>query len=457
METGMKKNNEKTKKRVVIVGMGFGGVRAAEGLAGRGFDVLCIDRRNYHLFQPLLYQVATATLNQEAIAHPIRAIIRGKQDVRFEMTEVDQVDLDNKQILTRDERIDYDYLIVAAGSVTNFFGIESVQKRAYDLKQLNDAVALRNHVLSIFERASHESNVGIRRALLSFVIVGAGPTGVEYAGALSELVQVLGKDFPELDTKEVRIVMVEAMDKVLGPFPQQLGEYAKKKLEGMGVEVLLKTAVKAAEADKVILGDGREIPSYTLFWAAGVKASPLAEKIPVEKARGGRIPVNNDWSLKGYPEAFVVGDMAWHETDGKVLPGVAPVAIQGGDYVAKVICARESGRAMWPFKYFDKGSMAVIGRGAAVTSVKGLRMKGVVAWFAWLGLHLVYLAGTRNRVLTTINWMWDYLRLDRQVRLITREANAPKDEEYRLTSHGAPAIQNVSMTHPVNTPINSVN
>lgn len=440
----MQKIASEKKKRVVIVGMGFGGVRAAEGLAGRGFDVLCLDRRNYHLFQPLLYQVATATLNQEAIAHPIRAIIRGKKDVRFEMAEVEQVDLHNKKITTRDECIDYDYLIVAAGSVTNFFGIESVQKRAHDLKHLNDAVALRNHVLSIFERASQERDAAIRRALLSFVIVGAGPTGVEYAGALSELVQVLGKDFPELDGREVRIVLVEALDKVLGLFPPSLGEYARKKLEGMGVEVLLNTAVKAAEADKVILGDNREIPSYTLFWAAGVKASPLAEKIPVAKTRGGRIPVNNDWSLPDHPEAFVIGDMAWHETDGQALPGVAPVAIQGGDYVAKLICARESGRSIWPFKYFDKGSMAVIGRGAAVTSVKGLKIKGLVAWFAWLGLHLVYLAGARNRVLTTINWMWDYLRLDRQVRLITRESTRPKDEEYHRGSYGAPTTQSAT-------------
>jgi NADH dehydrogenase len=441
-------------KRVVIVGMGFGGVKAAEVLAGSGLEVLCLDRRNYHLFQPLLYQVATASLNHESIAHPIRAITRGKRGVRFQMAEVQKADLANKKLQTTDGEISYDYLIVAAGSVTNHFGMTSVQEYSYDLKQLNDAVALRNHVLAIFERASLEKDPEIRSALLTFAVVGAGPTGTEYSGSLIELIQVLSKDFPMISPKECKVILIEALGTVLPPFPEPLQKYAEKSLRELGVDVRLNTAVKGVskaeenggKTDLINLGDGTTIPMFTLFWAAGVKAAPLAEALEVPKQRGGRIPVNEHWALQDHPEAFVVGDMAWYEEDGKPLPGVAPVATQGGEYVAKYILGKEKGLPVKPFKYFDKGKMAIIARKRAVAetgpSMGKLKLTGIPAWFAWLGVHVALMAGFRNRVVTIINWVWDYALMDRQLRLITKEVDAGQKETYAVAEHGAPAQTN---------------
>lgn len=441
-------------KKVVIVGMGFGGVAAAEALAGSGLEVLCLDRRNYHLFQPLLYQVATASLNHESIAHPIRAIMRGKRGVRFQMAEVKKADLDAKVLETTDGPISYDYLIVGAGSVTNHFGMTSVQEYAYDLKQLNDAVALRNHVLAIFERASLEKDPEIRSALLTFAVVGAGPTGTEYSGSLIELIQVLSKDFPMISPRECKVILIEALKTVLPPFPEPLQKYAEKSLRELGVDVRLNTAVKGVskaedngtKTDLVALGDGSSIPMFTLFWAAGVKAAPLAEAIDVPKQRGGRIPVDHNWAIPGHPEAFVIGDMAWYEVEGKVLPGVAPVAVQGGDFVAKLIQGKEKGLPTKPFKYFDKGKMAIIARKKAVAetgpSMGSKKLTGIPAWFAWLGVHVALMAGMRNRVVTVINWVWDYALMDRQLRLITKEVDAGQKEMYAVAEHGAPAQLN---------------
>ncbi len=453
------------KKRVIIIGMGFGGVRAAHDLAGQGLEVLCLDRRNYHLFQPLLYQVATATLNQEIIAHPIRAIFRGKKDVRFQMAEVQKIDLENKQVLTNDGAIDYDYVVVAAGSVTNHFGMTDVQEYAYDLKQLNDAVALRNHVLAIFERAAQETDPEIRSALLTFAVVGAGPTGVEYSGSLIELIQVMSNDFPTIKPSDCKVIMIEALGAVLPPFPKPLQEYAEKQLRELGVDVRLNTAVKGVikadaengrRTDAVKLGDGSELPMFTLFWAAGVKAAPLAEALDVPKQRGGRIPVDQHWAIPGHPEAFVIGDMAWYEVEGKPLPGVAPVAVQGGQHVAKYIGAKEKGQPAPAFKYFDKGAMAIIARRRAVARTGSVKMTGALAWVAWLAVHVALMEGFRNRVVTIVSWVWDYMLMDRQLRLITKEANAGKDETYAIAEHGAPAQQNVSTTNPVQTPIGSI-
>jgi NADH dehydrogenase len=410
-------------KKVIVVGMGFGGVRVVSGLSGKGLDVLVLDRRNFHLFQPLLYQVATAMIDQDSVAYSIRAILRKRKDVRFQMSSVESIDLENKRVLTVDGLLDYDYLVVAAGSVTNFFGLDSVQQHAFDLKQLNDAVSLRNHILSVYERAAKETDPKVREALMTFVVVGGGPTGVEFAGSLSELTHhVLTKDFPELHPEKSRIIMLEAMDRLLAPFPAELQQYTLQKLEKMGVEVRLNTAVVGATPERVQLKDGSEIASHTLFWAAGVKASPLADALPVAKVRGGRVPVEADLSLKEHPEVFVIGDMAYREQDGVPLPGMAQVAMQGGDYVAKVIMARGRGQQIAPFRYFNKGSMAVIGRHSAVANTfGGLKLKGFVAWLAWLGLHLFYLIGFRNRVVTLLNWAYEYFRYNRQVRLITNE------------------------------------
>lgn len=418
-------------KRVVIVGMGFGGIRAAHGLRGKGLDVLVLDRQNFHLFQPLLYQVATAMLGQESIAHSIRSIIRHYRGVRFEMAEVQRIDLAQRQVITATAgTIDYDYLVVAAGSVTNFFGNAEVQQHAFDLKQLQDAVALRNHVLSVFERAVKETDPARREALMTFVIVGGGPTGVEFAGSLSELIHhVLTRDYPELPMHKSRIIMLEAADCIMGPFPKKLQGYARRRLERMGVKVHLKTPVSGATADRVLLKNGSEIPCHTLFWAAGVEAAPIAATLITPKAKGGRIIVEPDLSLKEHPEVFIIGDMAYLEQDGKALPMLAPVAMQGGEHVAKAIEQREQGAASQPFRYWDKGSMAVIGRSSAIASVGPIKLMGFPAWLAWLGLHLFYLIGFRNRVLTAIDWAFDYLFFDRQVRLITREGSEPADQE----------------------------
>lgn len=279
-------------KRVVIVGVGFGGLRAARALAGKGMEVLLLDRQNYHLFQPLLYQVATASLEQESIAYPIRAMVHRWEGVNFRLAEVCGIDLENRRLSIPGDFIDYDYLVLAAGSVTNFFGLESVERNAYDLKKLDHAVDLRNQILGSFERAAREPDPARRRALLTFVIVGGGPTGVEFAGALAELDRfVLTKDYPELRAVTPRILLVEATDSLLTAFPSELREYTMEKLKLMGVEVMLNARVSGAEPERVLLHDGTVIPAHTLFWSAGVCVAPLAGSIPVPKAAGGRIPV----------------------------------------------------------------------------------------------------------------------------------------------------------------------
>jgi NADH dehydrogenase len=412
-------------KRIIIIGVGFGGLRAAQALRGQGFDVLLLDRQNYHLFQPLLYQVATAGLEQEAIAYPIRAIIRRWRGVRFRQTEVTKIDFTQRQVITRAGALSYDYLVIAAGSATNFFGMDSVRQHSYDLKQLNDAVALRNHILTMFERAAQESDADKRKALLTFVIVGGGPTGVEFAGALSELVRhVLRLDYPELRVAEVRIILAEAAPSLLLAMPEPLQRYTQRRLQNMGVEVMLNTSVTGAAEGIVQLKDGATIAAHTLFWSAGVRVAPLADTFDanVPRARGGRIVVQPELNLAAQPEVFVIGDLAYLEQDGKPLPLMAPVAMQQGTYVGQLIARRERGQPIKPFRYVDKGAMATIGRGAAVAQTFGLKLSGFIAWVAWLGLHLLYLIGFRNRLVVLLNWAYDYFLFERQIRLITQES-----------------------------------
>lgn len=410
------------KKRVVIIGMGFAGIRAAAALSGSGLELLLIDRNNYHLFQPLLYQVASAGLEQESIAYSIRAMARGWKDARFNLTEVIGIDLDAREVRTRHGVVSYDYLVVGGGSSTNFFGLESVRKHAYDLKALEDAEILRNQILSCFEQAVIEPDPARKRAFMTFVIVGGGPTGVEFAGALIELVQyVLAKDYPDLGVQMARVVLVEATGKVLAAMPDELGQYTVQKLRNMGVEVLLNAQVVDADGSRVILHDGSVIPSHTLVWSAGVKAAPLADMIQAERGNGGRIKVAPDLSLPDHPEVFVAGDMAWLQQDGQILPMVAPVAMQMGEYVGKAVMARERGEQPAPFIYRDKGSMATIGRNTAVATSFGMKLKGYPAWLAWLLLHVYYLIGFRNRIVVMLNWVWYYWFHERQVRLITRQ------------------------------------
>lgn len=409
-----------TRKRVAIVGMGFGGVRAARALAGSNLDVLLIDRNNYHLFQPLLYQVASAGLEQESIAYSIRAMTRNWPNTRFQLSEVTGVDFNRRLIQTNAGEVGYDYLVLGAGSATNFFGLTTVQQHAFDLKALADAEVLRNQILYCFEQAVIEPDPARKRSLMTFVIVGGGPTGVEFAGALIELVTyVLAKDYPELGTHTARVVLVEATDRLLAAMPEKLGMYTLQKLRSMSVEVLLNAQVTDADDERVVLHDGAVIPTHTLVWAAGVKAAPLATALQTAHAGGGRIPVQPDLSLPEHPEVFVVGDMAWLEQEGKVLPMIAPVAMQMGIYAGRSILAREAGQPLPPFSYRDKGSMATIGRNAAVASAFGMSLKGYPAWLAWLLLHIYYLIGFRNRIVVLLNWIWYYWFHERQVRLIT--------------------------------------
>ena len=409
-------------KRVVIAGMGFGGLSAAKELAGRGLEVVMVDRHNYHLFQPLLYQVATAGLEQESIAYPVRALARRWQGTRFRLGEIAGVDFASKRLLLEDGGISYDYLIVAAGSRTNFFGNESIERHAFDLKRLSQAEELRNQIFLLFERASRETDPAQRAALLTFVVVGGGPTGMEFAGALRELiVHVLSRDYPEVKTSETRIILVEAASSLLTAMPAELRDYALHKLRAMGVEVRLDTRVTGADAEHVFLHGGEVLETHTLFWSAGVAAAELADRLGVAQAGGGRIKVLPDLSIEGHPEVFVAGDMACLMQDGAPLPMMAPVATQQGRHAARTILGCERGEEPQPFRYRDKGAMATIGRSAAVAVSHGFKFRGYLAWLVWLLLHLYYLIGFRNRLLVLMNWAYYYFSHERQVRLITGE------------------------------------
>ena len=410
-----------SKKRVVIAGMGFGGLRAAKALAGGDVELIMIDRNNYHLFQPLLYQVATAGLEEEAVAYPLRALTRRWRGSSFILAEINSIDLAGKSVLTDSGPVAYDYLIVAAGSRTNYFGMESVAAHAFDLKRLDQAEDLRNHILLMFERASRETDLQRRSALLTFVIVGGGPTGVEFAGALRELiVYVLSQDHPTISADETRIVLVEAADSLLTAMPAELRQYACEKLHAMGVEVMLESRVTGATAETVELYGGTVLTSHTLFWSAGVAAAELAGQFQgVERSAGGRIVVQSDLSIPGHPEVFVIGDMACCYEGTAPLPMMAPVASQQGIYAARMIRACEQGATLPPFHYFDKGSMATIGKSSAVAAAAGFKFRGYIAWLAWLLLHLYYLIGFRNRLVVMMNWTYAYWFQERQVRLIT--------------------------------------
>lgn len=419
-----------SKKRVVIAGMGFGGLRAAKVLAGSGVELIMIDRNNFHLFQPLLYQVATAGLEEEAIAYPLRGLTRKWHGASFLLAEISGIDLEEKCVLTDAGAVPYDYLVVAAGSRTNYFGMASVAKHSFDLKRLDQAEDLRNQILLVFEQASREQDPQRREALLTFVIVGGGPTGVEFSGALRELiVYVLSQDFPTIFASETRIILVEAADSLLTAMPAELREYARYKLVSMGVDVRLETRVVGATAETVELHGGSVIHSHTLLWSAGVAAAELAGHLQdVERGAAGRIMVEPDLSIKGHPEVFVVGDMACSLENGAPLPMMAPVAIQQGNYAARKIRAREEGKTLPPFRYRDKGAMATIGRSSAVATAAGFNFRGYIAWVTWLLLHLYYLIGFRNRLVVMMNWTYAYWFQERQVRLITakrRRAETP--------------------------------
>jgi NADH dehydrogenase len=415
--------NANTLPHVVIIGAGFGGMETARRLAKAPVRVTLIDRKNYHLFQPLLYQIAIAGLVPSQIAYPVRTIFRKQANLSFQMGEVTAIDLEACYIKLNGSVIAYDYLVIASGGVTNFFGLDSVQSHAFQLKGIDEAVQTRNHLLRIFEKASHEVDPVKRRLLLTFVVVGAGPTGVETAGALAELIRhVLTKDYPAMDWSDARVLLLEAGDSVMPAYPPELRKATHKLLESKGVTIMLRSRMESYNGEELRLADGMRIPSQTLIWTAGVKAAELAGRLGVSLAGAGQVVTEKTLQLPGRPNVFVVGDAAYVVNGGgKPLPMLATVAQQEAKSAAENILRMLKGRQLRPFEYRDPGLLATIGRNAAVARIWGLSFSGFIAWAIWVVLHIYRLIGFRNRLSVLINWAWDYVFYETQVRLITRE------------------------------------
>ena len=412
--------------RIVIVGGGFGGLAAAKALKGTPAQVILIDRTNHHLFQPLLYQVATAVLTPGQIATPIRSILRNQKNATVILGEVTGVDKDRKCVLVSisdHERVavTYDYLILASGATHSYFGHNEFEEFAPGLKSLADAVSSRNKILQAFEEAEAEEDPSRHRDLLTFVLIGAGPTGVEMAGALAVLIRItLKSEFRRIDPASARIVLVDMAPRVLSPFAEDLSQAAKRRLEKLGVEVRLGHSVDRIDADGIVVA-GERIASKTVIWTAGVAPSPAGKWLEVETDRAGRVGVQKDLTVPGHPEIFVVGDTAAFEQDGKSLPGVAQVAMQQGRYAGKLIHSRIAGSTPpAPFRYFDKGNMAVVGKGFAVLQSHKVRVSGFGAWLTWAAVHLQFLATSSLRVTVFLQWVWTYLTGQRGSRLIVK-------------------------------------
>jgi NADH:ubiquinone reductase (H+-translocating) len=423
--------------RVVVVGGGFGGLAAAKALRRTPADVILIDRTNYHLFQPLLYQVATAVLTPGQIGSPIREILRNQRNTTVLLGEVTAVNKEQHYIIGNSvDRVEvpipYDYLIVATGVRHSYFGHEEFERFAPGLKSLADAVAIRNRILEAFEQAETEEDPRRHRDLLTFVLVGAGPTGVEMAGALAVLVRSsLRSEFRRIDPLSARIVLVDRADRVLGSFAEELSSAAKQRLERLGVEVRLGQGVDQIDEAGVIV-TGERIASRTVIWTAGVAPSPAGKWLAVETDHAGRIKVQNDLTVPGHPEIFVVGDTAALQQDGKPLPGVAQVAMQQGHYAGKLIHRRLTGKpAPRPFSYFDKGNMAVVGKGFAILQTGRVRLSGFIAWMAWAAVHLEFLGQSSLRVSVFVQWVWTYLTGQRGSRLIVNHHPSPNDRALR--------------------------
>jgi NADH dehydrogenase len=407
---------------VVAVGAGFGGLAAARHLADAPVRVTVVDRRNHHLFQPLLYQVATAGLSPGDIAYPIRSVLRHQSNARVLLADVVGIDVDRRRIRLADGELDYDFLILAAGAGHAYFGHDDWEKDAPGLKTLEDALDVRRRILLAFERAERETVAAVRRDLLTFVVVGGGPTGVELAGAIAEISRhVLVSDFRAIDPREARIVLVEAGPRILPAYTPPTSARAAAMLRARGVEVRTGSPVTGVDAAGVRLGEER-IGARTVVWAAGVAASPLARTLGTPVDRAGRAIVEPDLSIPGHPEVFVIGDLALflHQT-GHPLPGLSPVALQQGRAAARNILLTLAGRPRRPFHYVDKGILAVIGRSAAVAEIAGIRTSGLLAWLLWCFVHIFFLIGFRNRVIVMMEWAWAYLTFQRGARLITGE------------------------------------
>ena len=405
--------------RVVIVGAGFGGLNAARDLRKSEVDVVLIDRQNHHLFQPLLYQVATAALNPSDIASPIRRILRGQKNVEILLAEVTEIDTERREVVLTEGRVPFDYLIVAAGATHSYFGHDEWSESAPGLKSIADALAIRRKVLFAFEAAEQETDLAKRAGWLTFVVVGGGPTGVELAGALSEIAHfALAKDFRHIDPTQAKVLLLEGSPRVLSAYDPPLSESAKKQLERLGVVVMTDTIVTGIDNGGVFLGESR-IEARTILWAAGVAAAPLGKTLGVPLDRAGRVKVNPDLTIPGHETVYVIGDLASIEQDGKPVPGVAPAAIQEAHHAAKNVLLTIQGKTRMPFHYRDKGSLATIGRAAGVAQVGRFKLSGWIAWVAWLFIHLIFLIGFRNRLVVLFSWAWSYFTYDRGARLIT--------------------------------------
>ena len=414
--------------RIVIVGAGFGGLKAAKALGHANVHVTVIDRQNHHLFQPLLYWVATAGLSPADISSPIRSILHRQRNTEVIMAEVTGVDLEQQRVLMGERSVPYDYLVLATGAYDNYFGHPEWEQYAPGLKSITDATSIRRKILLAFEAAEIESDPQKIQSLLTFVLVGAGPTGVEMAGAIAELAhKALTSDFRHIDTRSTRIILVEAAPRILATFPASLARKTKRKLERIGVEVRENSPVTQVDEHGVVI-DGEYIEAHNIIWSAGVTASPAGEWLGTEVDRAGRVKVESDLSLPGHPNVFVIGDTATVMQNSKPLPGVAPVAMQEGHYVATLIMQRMAGKEQHkPFRYFNKGNLATVGRSYALVDLGLVKMTGFLAWVLWLVVHIFYLIGFRNRVVALFQWAWTYLTYNRGARLITLERNpAPK-------------------------------
>ena len=408
--------------RVVIVGGGFGGLDAAVHLAKLPVQILLLDRKNHHTFQPLLYQVATAGLSPAEIAAPLRSILSQRKNIEVLLSEVEGFDLERKLVHTADTEIPYDYLVVAAGARHSYFGHDEWEPLAPGLKTVEDALEIRRRVLTVFEDAERQAALHGHHEDLNFVIVGGGPTGVELAGTISEVArQALASDFRNIDPKHTRVILVEGGPRVLAAYSPELSQSAEDQLKKLGVEVRTGVTVTQVNQHEVRMGDV-VLPSSVTLWAAGVQASPLGRALGQPVDRAGRVPVQPDCTIPDHPEVFVIGDLAAvKSSDGHLVPGVAPAAMQMGRYVAKAIGNDLAKRQRTPFRYNDKGSLATIGRAAAVAQFPKFKMTGYPAWLAWLFIHILFLIGFRNRIVVMIEWAWSYFTFQRSARLITDE------------------------------------
>ena len=428
---------------VVIIGGGFGGLMAARKLARSPVRITLIDRKNHHTFQPLLYQVATAGLSPGEIAAPIRWILRGRPNIQVLLAEVQDFDLSRRVVKISNEEIPYDYLIVAAGATHAYFGHDEWEPLAPGLKTIEDALELRRRILLAYELAERRSASGEDELPLNFVVVGGGPTGVELAGTLAEIAhRVLANEFRSIDPKRTRILLLEGGPRILPAYPEDLSQSAVDQLQRLGVEVQTSSLVTGIEPGAVRMGEART-PAAVILWAAGVAASPLGKKLGVPVDRAGRVLVNPDLSIAGHPEVFVIGDLATLKDDhGKLLPGVAPVAMQEGTATAKNIQRDLRHEPRQNFHYVDKGSLATIGRAAAVADFGKFHVSGFIAWLSWLFIHIFFLIGFRNRIIVLIQWAWSYFTYERGARLITGDTRLPGWDDQEST-HSEPANQRV--------------